>query len=474
MKGKNLTKKLMSILLVLISIAVIVIAFVGIYLPKLNKLSNIIPNYKLGTEMDGIIEYRFYVDDSEEEKQVYVDSDGKIRGEVIEDDTSLSTASDEDTEESEPENNTGFDIETRTIKANEDSVLTSENFEKVKRILQKRLENAKATEYAIRMDEVTGNMVIELSQNDNISYLYQVALTAMGRFNITDAQTGVILIEKDHLVSANETANYDDTSGTYTISLQLTLDKEGTELLKEISKNYNPYTDEEGTEQYNCISINVNDESIRKTYFTEEYTNSTLTIPIYQNVSASDLNFEENIVKDIAYTLNNDELPIKYKTPENALFIQSSVDKGILSIFNYVMIGLLIVITVYFVIKYQFKGLLAGIFNATLVGLVILAVRCFANVTLSISSMVAFIGVVVINFVFMIMYLNNIKKGKEKSYRETLKSFYGIMFPIIVIAFIFTFFVSATVAGLGSVLFWGLLLQIIFNTIIVKYVLENK
>ena len=63
---------------------------------KKNKLKNIIPNYKLGTEVDGIIEYRLIPDDTEEEKEVWVDSKGKIRGYV--DDGSENDESDESTE----------------------------------------------------------------------------------------------------------------------------------------------------------------------------------------------------------------------------------------------------------------------------------------------------------------------------------------------------------------------------------------
>jgi len=74
----------------------------------------------------------------------------------------------------------------------------------------------------------------------------------------------------------------------------------------------------------------------------------------------------------------------------------------------------------------------------------------------------------------MVTALNNLKEAQGQAYLETLKSFYSIMFPFIVIAFVFTFFASSVVAGVGSVLFWGMLLQIIYNTIIVKYVLEGK
>ena len=70
--------------------------------------------------------------------------------------------------------------------------------------------------------------------------------------------------------------------------------------------------------------------------------------------------------------------------------------------------------------------------------------------------------------------MRKLRNGTENSYLETLKEYYSVTFPIIVVSFIYTFFVSATVTGLGSVLFWGMLLQLIYNTIIVKYVLEGK
>ena len=132
MKGKNLTRILMTILLVLISIAVIIIAFVGIYLPNLNKLKNIIPDYKLGTELEGIIEYRLVVDHSENEKEVYVDSNGNIKGEVKKDNNSNESVEVKtDLEQAEDTtNDTGYKIETRKIKVNNDDALTKENFEK--------------------------------------------------------------------------------------------------------------------------------------------------------------------------------------------------------------------------------------------------------------------------------------------------------------------------------------------------------
>lgn len=468
MKGKNLSQKLMSVLLVLIAIAVIIIAFVGIYLPNLNKLSNIIPDYKLGAEIDGIIEYRFSVDNSEDEKQVYVDSNGKIRGEV----PSSNTTSAEGEESKEPENNTGFNIETRKIKVNEDSALTKENFEKAKQLIENRLENAGATEYAIRLDDVTGNMIVELSQNDNIEYLYEVALNSKGTFEIVDDQTGVILMNRTHLKKAAGAYNYDEMSNTYSVYLQLELTEEGAKLINEISKTYIQYVDEAGESKTDYISIKIDGSQVMRTYFNEEYNSAVLNIPISTNVVANDLNTYTQTVNDIAYTLNNEEMPIVYTTGGNApLFIKSNLNENAMTIFNIAVMAILVVITIIFIIKYKLKGFFAGILNAALVGLVILVLK-LTKVTISISSLTALAMFIIINFVFMIIYLNNLNKKKEQSYLETLKSFYSVMFPVIVIAFVFTFFVSTTVAGLGSVLFWGMLLQIVFNTLVAKYVLE--
>ena len=482
MKEKNLTKILMSILLVLISIAVIVIAFVGIYVQKANKLKNIVPDYQLGTEVDGIIEYRLVPDTTSEEKEVYVDSKGNMRGFVSDGTNSASSAiSNDDSVEVSTEleeaqttqNDTGFSIETRIIKENEDSSLTEENFEKSKKLMEARLENAGATEYAIRLDKENGNMVIELSQNDDVSYLYQVALSAIGEFDIIDDQTGVVLMDKTHLKDAGVATNLDPETNKYTIYLQLTVDDEGAKIINEISKQYVQYTDSEGNEQTDRISIRIDGAPIMRTYFGEEYNQAVLNIPISGDVSAEDVSSYVKSVQDVAFLLRQDTMPVKYVQDGGALFIESTLADTTMTGFYWSVVGILIAILVVLLIKYGPRGFLAGIMNACLIGLVVLVLK-YAKVVISISSMIALYGVIALNLIFLIRYLKRLKDGTENAYLETMKEFYSVTFPIVVVAFIYTFFVSATVTGLGSVLFWGMLLQIIYNTIIVKYVLEGK
>ena len=80
----NIIKKLTTIIFCLIAIMCIVIGFIGIYFPIQGKSVNLVPEFSLGTDLNGVMEYRFLPDDTEEEKNVYVDKNGNIKGEVME------------------------------------------------------------------------------------------------------------------------------------------------------------------------------------------------------------------------------------------------------------------------------------------------------------------------------------------------------------------------------------------------------
>ena len=78
---KNL-RKFRTIAIVLVVILIALIAFVGVYGKSLNALKNLIPDYTYGMELEGARQLKFVVDTTEEEKEVYVDEQGNILGEV--------------------------------------------------------------------------------------------------------------------------------------------------------------------------------------------------------------------------------------------------------------------------------------------------------------------------------------------------------------------------------------------------------
>ena len=279
-------------------------------------------------------------------------------------------------------------------------------------------------------------------------------------------------MDKSHLENAQVATNFNQETNKYDIYLQLTLDEKGREIIKEASKQYIKYTDSEGNEKTDRISIRVDGDAIMTTYFGEEYDQAVLNIPISTDVASEDMNDAVKSVSDVAFLLRQETMPVKYVQDGGALFVESNLSDNIMNVVYWSIVVILILALLFLFIKYGSKGLLAGIMNACLIGLVILVLK-YVKVVISISSLVALYGVIVLNLIFIIGYLKRLKEGIQNPYFETMKLYYSITFPIVVMSFIFTFFVSATVTGLGSVLFWGMLLQIIYNTIIVKYVLEG-
>lgn len=89
--------------------------------------------------------------------------------------------------------------------------------------------------------------------------------------------------------------------------------------------------------------------------------------------------------------------------------------------------------------------------------------------------MISICLLIFINILFLEKYLKNLKQNIDRPFLQATKSFYSVIFPIIVVAFVYTmFFANSSITGIGMTLFWGLLIEILLNSIITKYVLSNK
>ena len=80
---ENNLKKIRTIAILLIAILVSIVAFCGVYFKTSGIWKDKIPDFNYGMELSGMRELRFKLDDSEEEKEVYIDSEGNVAGEVI-------------------------------------------------------------------------------------------------------------------------------------------------------------------------------------------------------------------------------------------------------------------------------------------------------------------------------------------------------------------------------------------------------
>ena len=470
---KNL-KKVRTLAILLIVILIALVAFCGVFAQKGNLWKNVLPEFKFGKDFNGIRELKYVVDTSEEEKEVYVDDEGNILGEVKEDSSTKATLetenNDENTEENSKEesNVTGYNTETRTIKSNEDSALTKENFEKSKKIIQKRLESKPNYDYNIRLDTVTGEIVVEIPDNDEVQDLENL-VSAIGNIEIIDYQNGLILMNDSLVESAKVIGS--NNSG-YRAYLQLNFTKEGADKLKEISNNYQKTTAEDGTETTKYVSIMLDGQSILTTYFGEELSDGFIQVPLGETTE----DYQEYLVivhaaEELALIINGENMPVAY-TLSSDNFIKSEISDNNIYIVKIIFTVCIILVSLYMIIKYKIKGLKSSILCIGYAGLLILTIK-YTNVYVTLNSAIAYLLMICINYVFTIKLLNKLQKGihVKEALLKNMKETYLTIIPVIVVAFVFTFMASISINSVGMMLFWGILIHAIYNFVFTLFAL---
>lgn len=464
-----------SLLVILISI----IAFVGIYVKKANVWENIIPDFKFGMELNGIRELRYIVDPSSEEKNVYIDSEGNILGIVKEEkkeesEVSLNAPAEEKKEEvavpkSEKIN---YATEVRNIKRNEDKDVNIENFEKTKKMIQGRIEKNQNFEYNIRQDSITGELIVEVpNKEEDVNFVENVIAT-IGTIEIIDEQTGIVLMDNSYIKKYSAVAS--NNSG-YQAYLKMEFNKEGTEKLKEISKEYIETTNEAGEVSTKYISILLDGQTISTTYFGEVMPTGILQIPMGR--ATTDLTTYAETAKDverIADVLNSGKLPIAY-TLNSDDYIQSNIIKEDIRLYEIIFMVAIAIVSIYFIVKYKLNGVIGAILGVGYMAILILAVK-YTNVIITLNSIVAFIVMVSINYIFVERYLARLKNNENSSeaFKNSMKRLYLNIIPVCIIAVIFTFVGNVIINSIGMMLFWGILLQFLYNLICTRTIYISK
>ena len=70
-------KSLKIITIALIVVLIMLVSTLGIFVQHLNRMENIVPEYKLASELVGTRNYTLEVDTTEKTETVYYDSEGK-------------------------------------------------------------------------------------------------------------------------------------------------------------------------------------------------------------------------------------------------------------------------------------------------------------------------------------------------------------------------------------------------------------
>lgn len=495
---ESILKKFKVIIISLVVILISLIAFWGVFKQEKGVWKNVMPEYKFSRDLLGQRELKYIVDTTEEEKYVYVDENGNIKGEVLKDGEAQTPEKenesseteqpqeDENDETEEKNEEVPFEKVTKTIKANEEEALVKENFEKSKKIIQERLNKQKIGDYNIRIDDLTGKMIVETT-NEDIDVVEE-AIGHAGKFEMIDYQNGLTLMDNSYIKNVSVlTSN----QSAYKVLLQIEFNKEGSEKLKEISQKYieikneeekSENSDDETVEESNteedtekkCVSITFDGQTMMVTYFGEEMTAGILQLAIGEETEEYDKYIENyNSAQEIADRLNTGIMPIKYVL-ETDNFVKSEITEKDMKIAVIIGAIFVLVISIIFIAKFKVKGIMAALLAVGYIAILSIVIR-YTNVIISLNAIVALVISIIINYVFMYMLLNKIIKDEDqKAFNNTMKDFYLSIIPLIVIAVIFTFSVYTPINTIGMVIFWEIILETLYNFVFVKTIFGNK
>lgn len=459
-----------TITIVLIIIAVSLISFIGVFRSKLNFSENIIPEFIYGMEIAGTREFKFTLDTNSEEKDVYIDSEGNIKGEVVadsaetENDISLDATVDNEEVAEEETEQVEYKIEKRTVKANDDSVLNKENYEKTKAIIQKRLETAQIPEYNIRLDTIRGDLILEVPENESTELAYELALE-QGKFEIIDSETGVILLDNTDIKKASA-VYYSDS--TYQAYLQIEFTKDGAQKLKDISNKYVQVINEQDQDVTKYVELKLDGSTLLKTYFGEELSQGVLQITMGNSTTDyEEFNQSYESATYFANILNSGKTPNVYKLASDN-FVKSQITEEMVIIAKVLFAIAILIVSVIIIVKYKYKGLLGALASIGYIAVTLLAIR-YTNVTITLNSILAILGVIIVNYIFIINFLNRQKTDSAKhSFLEAMKEINITIIPLWVVAIIFTFMTNITIGSVGMVMFWGLFVHVVYSFIVTR------
>ena len=362
------TKPLIILAYVIVILLISLVSFGGIYVKDKNKMTNVLRDYILGTDL------------------------GASRNIVIK-----------------------VDEENKEL-------LTEENYAKARDIVVSRLKYMKLDYYEMKFDESTGTICLDVPENSRADYAAQYSVTK-GEFKIEDNDTKELLLSKADVKEAK--VQYQTTESGTTVVLNIEFNKDGAEKLRNISNTYVQSTDSEGNDTTKKIKMSLDDTTIMTTYFAQEMTDGQMQVSLGTSSDSEQIQNRITQATNIAVFLNTDTMPLTYKIDVNKS-VYSSLTDNVLKIAIIVSIVIFALLLIYMIIKYKKEALLAVVTNIGFVAILLLIIR-YTNVDITLTGLITIPISVIIQYVFL-MNILKVKTekidndSKIKRVKETIRS----------------------------------------------------
>ncbi len=507
-------KKVKILTTILAVVLVSMIAFLGIYSQVQNRMENKVKDYSYTMNLKGARQVKLKV--NEESTTVIKDENG---------------AEIEETEELTDEQIAEKGYSKEEVQNNPQEILTLDNYKKSKEIIEKRLKKLNVDDYNIRLDEQTGDIIIEFTENDNTDKVVS-NLSTTGKFEIIDSETKEVLMTNDDIKSSSVMYGSSSTTAANAgtnVYLNIEFNKDGAKKLEDISNKYveteetsdsnttseetsteeettdtedieteSTDTEEDATDTENTetestdteedtttekeITMKVDDQEIMTTSFDEPLRTGQLQLSIGQaSTDKETLNGYVDQALSMATVLDSGNIPIKYDIAENE-YISTDITEDNIQIIGYVAIAIIAVALIILCIRYKTNGIIGAILYIGLFAIYSLLIR-YTNVEISLEGLFAIGVILILEYIFMNKILNGINKEKEENNKDIVvkeavktayKEFFIKIIPIIIAIIAFCFMNLTPLSSFGMMMFWGIALIAIYNFVIVGTILKIK
>lgn len=447
-------QKLKIIVLILIIVLVSLMSFGGLFIQNNGKMVNLLPNYIKGMDLKG---YRY------------------ITLEVAEDEEN-----DHDNEEEKVE-------ESAQTKEQQTEVDAKKDFINAKKIIEKRLKEMNVAQYTVAQDEQTGRVVINMVEDTATDIVIQYLYTT-GNLTIEDPD-GNVLLDSSQIKQVK--TMYANTNNGTSIYLNIEFNKEGKEILRNISNEYRiPENTEEDTEEKTTenvkenteeskeVTIKIDGAKVLSTQFEKEITNGSIQLSVGgATTSQAEL---QTYAKEAGYVekiLNNGALPVEYEVTANR-YVKSNITADTYPIGIIVLTVIVLGAMIYLIVRYKKNGLLSSIAYIGYIAVLLLVIR-YTNVIITIEGIFGLIISLAINYIINIYILNYINKATDKEEVETNfnRGFVKIsiaLIPVLILSVILILTSWLQIYSFAMIIFWGLAIAIIWNIILTKTLILNS
>ena len=455
--------KIITIIFAIILIALV--AFLGVYVKFQNRMENKVKDYNFAIDLKGsrIVELSVRQDN----KTVIKHENGNIvasgaQSEIESNYTDETIQENNYTKEEEP--------------YNKEEVLTKENYNRTKQIIDDRLKRLGVDNYILRLDENTGKIVIELTDDENTDDILSTVVST-GELEIVDAETYEVLLSNND-IKDTRVLYAAQTNGT-SVYLDIQFNKEASKKLEEITNNYKTSTDEEGNDNSKKIALLIDGTQILNTSFEEPITTGELQLTVGSTTTSTE-GLQDNLkeANNMAAIIGEGNLPVEYSVEDNK-YILSDITEDIL---NKVQIAIAIIVAIgliILIIKYKTMGLLNAFLYIGLVAIYLLIIR-YANVIVSIEGIVGIVLILILNYIFHIILLRktrgeNIQKVDIiNGVKDTYKEFFLKILPVCIFSIVFCFIQWTPISSFGMTMFWGIATIAIYHVLVTRNLLKYK